>query len=153
MTIAASHPELRALLEAELACCRRLAPILDAERAAAASYDHAALLACLREREAVQVEWHDVAGRRRKALQALGVPPATLFARDTSLATLAADVRRTGEEIRRAQRVNAGLVAAALAHVTDLLTVMRRALPDHRYDGRAALTSGTPMVSGGSWSA
>jgi hypothetical protein len=44
-------------------------------------------------------------------------------------------------------------VRAALAQVTDLLTIMRRERPDSRYDGRAALTTPAQASAGGRWSA
>lgn len=145
--------ELQAILADELACCRRLAPLLDAERTAAAAYDHAGLLACLKEREAVQHDWHRVALRRRERLRTSGVTLAVLGAADPALAALVVEVRREAEAVRRAQGVNAGLVGAALAHVTDLLSVLKREAPDTRYDQRAAITGGVPAGAGGGWSA
>jgi hypothetical protein len=65
-------PSLATLLDAERACCARLLPLLDAERAAAAAYDHAALLACLREREILQAEWQRAAAERRRHQDAAG---------------------------------------------------------------------------------
>lgn len=144
---------LRRLLEIERDCCTRLAPILEAERAAAAAYDHAGLLACLKEREAVQATWQRAATARRQHLREAGKPLAVLVAAEPGLADLAREVRSSASAVRRAQRVNEGLIRAALTQVTDLLTVIRRELPDSRYDGRASLT--TPLVTArsGSWSA
>ena len=142
---------VRALLELERECCARLLPVLDAERAAAAGYDHVALVACLRERERLQAEWERVAGLRRRALQDAGAPFADLVGRDPELAAVAADIRRDAGRVRRAQRINEGVVGAALAHVTDTLAVIRRELPDSRYDGRAVLRAPVPAV--GRWSA
>ena len=153
MTPAHSIPELSALLRLERECCTRLVPLLDAERAAAAAYDHAALLACLREREILQAEWQRAAGLRRQRQQASGPALATLAAEDPELAFLLQDTAREAAAVRRAQRVNEGVVRAALAHVTDLLSVMRRERPDSRYDGRAALTGAALSSVGGRWSA
>ncbi len=144
-------PSVRALLELERECCARLLPILDAERAAAAGYDHLALLSCLREREALQAEWERVSRLRRERLRATSVPFATLVADDPALAAVVADVRRDAGRVRRAQRINESVVRAALAHVTDTLTVIRRELPDSRYDGRAVLRA--PLPAAGRWSA
>jgi flagellar biosynthesis/type III secretory pathway chaperone len=144
-------PDVRALLELERECCARLLPILDAERAAAASYDHVALLACLRERETLQAEWERVAERRRASLRDSGTSFAGLAANDARLAAVVADVRRDAARVRRAQRINEGVVRAALAHVTNILTVIRRELPDSRYDDRAVLRAPVPVAS--RWSA
>ena len=76
---------------------------------------------------------------------------AALASTDPALADVVATVRRDAARVRRAQRINEGLVRAALAHVTDLLNVMRRELPESRYDGRAMLT--TPVPAAGRWSA
>ena len=141
--------ELSAVLAIERECCARLLPLLDAERAAAAAYDHAALLACLREREILQAEWQRAASRRRDLQKSA---PATL-ATDAELSALVRDVAREAAAVRRAQRVNEGVVRAALAQVTDLLAVMRRESPDSRYDGRAVLTGTTVSSAGGRWSA
>ena len=142
--------ELGSILAIERECCARLLPLLDAERAAAAAYDHAALLACLREREILQAEWQRAAGRRR-ALQKTVAPAAV--AEDAGLVALIRAVAREAAGVRRAQRVNEGVVRAALAQVTDLLAVMRRERPDSRYDGRAALTGQALSSAGGRWSA
>lgn len=142
---------MRTLLELERDCCARLLPILDAERAAAAGYDHVALLACLHEREALQAEWERVVRKRRAHLEAATRPFASLTASDPALAALAADVRRDAARVRAAQRINEGIVRAALAHVTDTLTVLRRELPDSRYDGRATLRAPVPTAT--RWSA
>ena len=146
----AEPPNLRVLLETERDCCARLLPILDAERAAAA-YDHAALLACLKEREAIQAEWQRAAAMRRQCLRDTGAT-AALMAQQPDLAAVVEAVRQQAVAVRRAQRVNEGLIRAVLAHVTDLLTVIRRELPESRYDGRAALTTPLPST-GGSWRA
>lgn len=151
MSGAPEPPSLRALLDRERECCARLLPILDAERAAAAGYDHLALLACLREREALQAEWERVARLRRECVRDAGVPFATLVADDPALAAVVDEVRRDATRVRRAQRINEGVVRAALAHVTDTLTVIRRELPESRYDGRAVLR--TPLPATGRWSA
>ena len=144
-------PDLRAILELERECCARLLPILDAERAAAASYDHVALLACLRERETLQGEWQQIAQRRRATLRDTGASLTSLAVNDARLATVVADVRRDAARVRRAQRINEGVVRAALAHVTNTLTVIRRELPDSRYDDRAMLRA--PAPAAGRWSA
>jgi flagellar biosynthesis/type III secretory pathway chaperone len=145
-------PSLAALLDDERACCARLLPLLEAERTAAVSYDHAALLACLREREILQAEWQRAAGARRERQAAAGVSLAHLAADDPELAAALRDATREAEAVRRAQVVNEGVVRAALAHVSDLLAVMRRDHTDSRYDERAALT-GRALSGGGRWSA
>jgi flagellar biosynthesis/type III secretory pathway chaperone len=145
--------ELRELLAVERDCCIRMLPLLDAERAAAAAYDHAGLVACLREREMLQAELQRAADARRERQQGLGRPLAALRADDPELATLLHETARAAAVVRRAQRINEGVVRAALAHVSDLLAVMRRAHPDSRYDGRAALTGATAASSGARWSA
>ena len=145
--------ELSGLLSSERECCARLLPLLDAERTAAVTYDHAALLACLREREILQAEWQRVAGLRRQRQQAVGRSLATLAAGDPHLAAAIRDAAREAVAVRRAQRVNEGLVRAALSQVTDLLAVIGRERPDSRYDGRAALTGAAVSSAGGRWSA
>lgn len=152
MAADADTPSLSALLDLERACCARLLPLLDAERSAAAAYDHAGLMACLREREILQAEWQRAASLRRECQQRAGRPLAALAAADPVLAVALRDTAREAAAVRRAQRVNEGVVRAALAQVTDLLSVMRRARPDSRYDGRAALTGATTSA-GGRWSA
>ena len=132
------------------ACCRCSRP--SARRRPA--YDHAALLACLREREILQAEWQRAADARRDARArqrnvARERSPPTI----PTLAATVQEVAREAEAVRRAQRVNEGVVRAALAQVTDLLAVMRRESPDSRYDGRAALTSAATSSVGGRWSA
>jgi flagellar biosynthesis/type III secretory pathway chaperone len=151
MSLEPNGASLRALLELEGECCARLLPILDAERAAVAGYDYVALLACLRERETLQAEWERVSRLRRERLRAASVPLASLVADDPALASVAAAVRRDTDRVRRAQRINEGIVRAALAHVTDTLTVMRRELPDSRYDRQAVLR--TPPPAANRWSA
>ena len=141
------------MLAIERKCCARLLPLLDAERAAAAAYDHTALLACLREREILQAEWQRAAGLRRERQKAAGASLATLTADDPDLAGAMQETAREAAAVRRAQRVNEGVVRAALAQVTDLLSVIRRERPDSRYDGRAALTGAAISSSGGRWSA
>ena len=143
---------LRAVLEHERACCARLLPILEAERAAAAAYDQPGLLACLKEREAVQAEWQRSAEARRRVLRTGGAAVGRMLKTDPELATLVAAVRGEAGVVRRAQRVNEAIVRKLLAHLNDLLTVIRRELPGSRYDGRATLTAPAP-ASGGSWSA
>lgn len=145
--------ELAALLETERECCVRLLALLEAERSAAAGYDHAALLACLREREILQAEWQRAAGLRRERQQAAGTSLTQLAAADPAFAAVLQDVAREAAAVRRAQRVNEGIVRAALAQVTDLLAVMRRERTDSRYDGRAALTGAAVSSAGGRWSA
>ena len=144
---------LTELLRVERECCARLRPVLDAERAAAVAYDHAALLACLRERELLQTEWQRAAALRRQHQARGGASLATLAAGDTALATAMREAVDEAAAVRRAQRVNEGIVRAALAHVTDLLTAIRREQPDSRYDGRAALHASTAASTGGRWSA
>jgi flagellar biosynthesis/type III secretory pathway chaperone len=151
MSLEPEGQTLRALLELERTCCARLLPVLDAERAAAAAYDHVALLACLREREVLQADWERVAERRRATLRELGVPFAELAASDPELAAVAAEARREATRVRRAQRINEGVIRAALAHVTDTLAVIRRELPDSRYDRAATLRA--PLPAAGRWSA
>ncbi len=151
MSLEPTAGSLRALLELERDCCARLLPILDAERAAVAGYDHVALVACLREREALQAEWERVARARREWLREAGVPFTRLVADDPALARIADEVRREAARVRRAQRINEGVVRSALAHVTDTLTVMRRELPDSRYDRQAVLR--TPSPAANRWSA
>ncbi|MCC6764845.1 MAG: flagellar export chaperone FlgN [Deltaproteobacteria bacterium] len=141
------------LLAAERACCGRLAPLLEAERTAAATYDHAALLACLREREILQAEWERVAKLRRRHLAEAGRSLAELAAGDPALGREIAETARDAEAVRRAQHINEGVVRAALAQVTDLLAVMRRERSDSRYDGRAALTGQALSSAGARWSA
>lgn len=153
MSLGGDCPSLRELLEAEGDCCARLRPILDAERAAAADYDHVALLACLREREAVQAEWQRAANTRRQRLRAASLTLAAAIDQDPELRATVRAVRRQAAEVRQAQRVNEGVIRAALAQVTDLLAVIRRELPQSRYDGRAALTAPLPASAGGSWRA
>ena len=143
---------LRALLETERERCARLAPILDAERAAAAGYDHAALLACLKEREGVQAEWQRAATERRQLLRREGLTLNDAVARDPELGALARALQAEADAVRRAQRINEGLIRAALAQVTDLLTVIKRELPETQYDGQASLTTPTPLMRSG-WSA
>jgi len=146
-------PSLATLLGVERECCARLLPLLEAERAAAAAYDHAALLACLREREILQAEWQQAAARRREHLRASGQSLAALAAGDPALARVVQDVARDAATVRRAQRINEGVVRAALTQVTDLLAVMRRERSDSRYDGRAALTGAALSSAGSRWSA
>ncbi len=141
------------LLAAERDCCARLLPLLEAERAAAATYDHSALLACLREREILQAEWQRAAALRRRHLASGGRTLAELAAADPGLAREMLETRRDAEAVRRAQRVNEGVVRAALAQVTDLLAVLQRERTDSRYDGRAALTGAATSSAGGRWSA
>ncbi|MCC6850351.1 MAG: flagellar export chaperone FlgN [Deltaproteobacteria bacterium] len=149
----AAPSTVASLLAAERACCRRLAPLLDAERTAAAAYDHAALLACLREREILQADWERAAAQRRRHLEAAGRTLAELAAADPALAREIDATARDAEAVRRAQGINEGIVRAALAQVTDLLAVMRRERSDSRYDGRAALTGQALSSAGARWSA
>lgn len=145
----AEATSLRGVLETERDCCTRLLAVLDAERAAAAAYDHAALLACLKERESIQAEWQRAAAMRRQRLRHNG-KGTVLAGLDPELAALADAVRKQAVVVRRAQRVNEGLIRAVLTHVSDLLTVIRRELPESRYDGRATLMA--PLrSSSGSW--
>lgn len=144
-------PRLRALLELERECCARLLPLLDAERAAAASYDLTALMACLREREALQADWEQIAQRRRVALRDSGLSLAAVATESPELAAVVADVRRDATRVRRAQRVNEGVIRAALTHVTNTLTVINRGMPGSRYDDRATLR--TPVAAATRWSA
>jgi flagellar biosynthesis/type III secretory pathway chaperone len=153
MTSEGAIPRLRELLAAEGECCVRLEPILEAERAAAASYDYVALLACLKEREAVQAEWERVSAERRRVLRERGTTLAVASAADPELAATVASVRRLAGGVRRAQQINAGVIRATLAQVTDLLTVIRRELPTSRYDDRATLNAPLPATRGGSWTA
>lgn len=148
-----SNGELSDLLRRERDCCARLQPVLDAERAAAVAYDHAALLACLREREILQAEWQRAAGLRHRHQASTGRSLATLAADDAELRVVVREAADAAASVRRAQRVNEGIIRAALAQVTDLLTVIRREQPESRYDGRAALTTNTAPGAGGRWSA
>ena len=151
MTLEPNGSSLRALLELERDCCARLLPILDAERAAVAGYDHTALVACLHERELLQAEWERVSRLRRERLRAANVSFAALVADDPALAAVAQEVRREAARVRRAQRINEAVIRSALAHVTDTLTVLRRELPDSRYDRQAVLR--TPAPAANRWSA
>jgi len=144
--------QLRTLLEVERERCARLALILDAERSAAASYDHTALLACLKEREGVQAEWYRASTTRRKLLRRDGLTLDAAVAGDAGLSDLVRALRAEAEVVRRAQRINEGLVRSALAQVTDLLTVIKRELPETQYDGRASLRTPSP-VTRADWSA
>jgi hypothetical protein len=149
---AAAPSGLRALLEAERECCARLLLVLDAERAAAAAFDYAALIACLKERETVHADWSYAAAARRAALRADGRTLAAIAAAEPALAGVVAALRTDAAALARAQRVNASVVAAALGQVTDLLDVIGRQRPETRYDARAKLT--TPVrAAGGGWSA
>ena len=148
-----STAALTELLRAERECCARLRPVLEAERAAAVAYDHAALLACLRERELLQAEGQRAAALRRHHQARGGASLATLAAGDDALAAAMRDAADEAAVVRRAQGVNEGIVRAALSHVTDLLTAIRREQPDSRYDGRAALTADATTSGGGRWSA
>lgn len=145
-------PSLRALLEAERECCARLQLVLDAERAAAAAFDYAALIACLKEREAVHAQWVRAAAARRAGLHADGRTLTAIAALDPALAKSLRALRTEAGALRRAQRVNEHVVRAALGQVTDLLDVIRRERPETRYDGRAKLTAPVRTASGG-WSA
>jgi hypothetical protein len=146
-------PRLRALIETEHEQCARLAAILEAERSAAATLDHPALLACLKERETVLAGWHRSAAARRDLLRASGESLTAVAARERSLGDVVRAFRTRAAEVRRSQRINAGLIGAALKQVTDLLTAIKRELPDARYDGRAALTAAQPVVRTRDWSA
>ncbi len=143
---------LRGLLERERECCARLAPILDAERTAAATYDHAALLACLQERETVQAEWQRVAAERRRLLQSLEGTLNEVATGDPELTALVRALQADADGVRSAQRINEGLIRTALAQVTDLLSVIKRELPETQYDGRASLTTPT-LLARGEWRA
>lgn len=149
---AATSATLRAVLEAERDCCVRLERVLDAERAAAAAFDYAALVACLQEREALHADWMRAAEARREALRADGRTLRAIAAADSELAPVVRALRTQAAALTRAQRVNARVVAAALGHVTDLLDVVRRQQPETRYDGRAKLTAPARTADGG-WSA
>jgi flagellar biosynthesis/type III secretory pathway chaperone len=144
---------LRELLDGEREHCARLGSILDAERAAAAALDHAALLACLKEREGVLAAWRQAGDERQRLLRGAGETLQAVAARRTDLGEAVRTFRAEAARVRRAQRVNEGLIGAALAQVTDLLGVIRRALPDARYDGRAALTAAGSTVATRDWSA
>ena len=146
------YTELRGLLETERERCARLSPILDAERAAARAYDHTALLACLKERESVQGEWQRAATMRRQLLEREGQTLDDVAARDPELSDLVGALRADADAIRQAQRINEGIIRAALTQVTSLLAVIKRELPETQYDGRASLT--TPaLLARGEWSA
>ena len=149
---AAAPAGLRALLEAERECCARLLLVLDAERAAAAAFDYAALIACLKERETVHAEWSHAATARRTALRADGRTLAAIAAAEPALAGIVGALRTDAAALARAQRVNASVVAAALGQVTDLLDVIQRQRPETRYDQRAKLTA-PARTAGGGWSA
>src|SRR4051794_28398202 len=109
---------LLAVLQAERECCARLERVLDAERAAAAGYDYAALVACLRERETLHAEWMQAAQARRAAVRADGRTLAAIAAAEPDLAPIVRALRAQAATVSRAQRVNARVVAAALNHVT-----------------------------------
>src|SRR5262249_6804236 len=110
-----------------------------------------ALTACLREREALQAEWERLAQRRRVALRESGLTLTALAAEDADLAAVVAEVRRDATRVRRAQRVNEGVIRAALTHVTNTLSVITRGLPGSRSDDRATLR--TPVSAATRWSA
>src|SRR6185503_662009 len=101
---AATPSGLRALLEAERECCARLLLVLDAERAAAAAFDYAALIACLKERETVHAEWSHAAAARRTALRADGRTLAAIAAAEPALAGVVAALRSDAAALARAQR-------------------------------------------------
>jgi flagellar biosynthesis/type III secretory pathway chaperone len=141
------------LLGIERDCCSRLRAVLEAERKAAAEYDLSALHACLRQREAVQAEWRRVAEIRLRRPAGARQEIAQALAKDPALANAVRGLRSEIAAVRRAQGVNQALVRAALAQVTDLLQVVRRASPESRYDGRACLTGSLPFATGARWSA
>src|SRR5262249_38598736 len=140
-------PSLLELVAIERDCCARLHAILEAERTAAASYDLAALHACLRRREALQAEWQRVALlRARRATserdEARTVRPRDAQQRERQAARRDIEaLRREVTAVRRAQAINQALIRAAMGQVSDLLDIVRRELPDSRYDGRACLTA------------
>lgn len=127
-----AHGELKVALEAERECCGRLGEVVRREREAVVSHDLAALLAALREREALQAEWLRLAARRRALLPAAS-------AGDPEVASRIAAVARRAAEVRREQRVNEGLLRTALGNVSGLLLALEAALPGARYDERAGL--------------
>src|SRR3982751_1949865 len=107
MTTDSAMAELGSILAVERECGARLLPLLDAERSAAAAYDHAALLACLREREILQAEWQRAAGRRRELQKIVGP---VVAGRDPELVATMRAMAREATAVRRAQRVNEGVV-------------------------------------------
>lgn len=148
-----ARPKIADLLEIERDCCARLQEIIHAERQAAAEYDLAALHACLKQREAVQAEWQRAAQMRNRQGAAGREELAASIARDPALADSVARLRRQAREVQQAQSINQALIRSVLGHVTDLLDVIRRELPESRYDGRACLTASLPAATGTRWSA
>ncbi len=136
MALDAGRAELKAALEAERECCARLGEIVRREREAVVSHDLPALLAALREREAIQAEWSRLAALRRALL---ATPTAAGPDGDVEVASRIAAVARRAGEVRREQRVNEGLIRTALGHVSGLLLALESALPGARYDERAGL--------------
>jgi len=153
MNRSADKMTLLDLLAIERDCCSRLRAVLEAERKAAAESDLSALHACLRRREAVQAEWRRAAEIRLRRPEGARQEIARAAANDPGLADAVGGLRVEIAAVRRAQSVNQALVRAVLAQVTDLLQVVRRALPESRYDGRACLTGSLPFATGARWSA
>jgi flagellar biosynthesis/type III secretory pathway chaperone len=153
MNTTSDGTELRSLLEIEHACCTRLRSVLDAEREAVARYELPALLGTLKEREALQGQWQRAAALRRRRVAELVDGMRTAFEADPTLERVVVALREDAAEVRRQQRLNEGVLLAALDAVTDLLTVLQRGLPGARYDERATLSSPMPTNRGASWRA
>src|SRR6266436_4378682 len=65
-----------------------------------------------------RVELSDGARLRRDRMREAAVPFAALAAADPALAAVADEMRREAARVRRAQRINEGIIRSALAHVT-----------------------------------
>jgi len=147
-----SGVDLEQILGIERGCCDRLKALLEAERTAAATYSLNQLRQCLKEREAIQAEWQRAVHLRTRITKADRALAAALE-NDPKLSGAVAGLRRDVAILRRAQGINQSLLRAALAQVSDLLDVVRRELPESRYDGRASLTNVLPPARRAGWSA
>jgi flagellar biosynthesis/type III secretory pathway chaperone len=144
---------LRSLLEAEGEACAQLEALLDSERAAVATHDLPRLLDCLRQRELVQSDLERAARERKRFLTEAGTSLPALRSEAPELKDALDGLRRRAVSVRRAQTVNDGMLRAALGQVAELIAIVSRALPESRYDSRAALRTPLPRSPGGSWSA
>ena len=144
---------LTEMLEVERDCCARLTQLVGAERRAIAARDLPGLLDAVKEREVLQARWRRVAASRDAAPATVGGSLATLAEREPALGPLLNEVRAAASELVRAQHINAALVRGALAQVSGLLAILRRAQPGSRYDDHAALTAPLPKAAGTGWSA
>ncbi|HZR84515.1 MAG TPA: flagellar export chaperone FlgN [Candidatus Binatia bacterium] len=144
---------LRDWLRRERECCAALVDVLRAERTAAAGHDLQALVAALREREAIQARWEAVARRRGELLAAIGGDFAGASASDPELGALRAGLAEEAHSVRREQSINEAVLRQSLDSVNDLLAAIRRHLPGARYDRRAGMTAATPEGSHAGWRA